>query len=101
MLCRIFLMIAQRYAGEEYKSYQNLTTGFLLTLYSVMVYGAGICAFGKVRPKDFYFLAPRLSGLGILCFLLLWETSGRYFTNYIPLLIISAVLAITFKEWRK
>lgn len=89
------------YAGEDYKSYQHLTTGFLLTLYSVMVYGAGICAFGKERPKDFYFLAPRLSGLGILFFLLLWETNGRYFTNYIPLLIISAILAITFKEWRK
>ena len=89
------------YSGKNYKDYQHLTTGFLLALYSVMVYGAGLCAFRKRRPKDFYFLAPRLSGLGILFFLLLWETSGRYFTNFIPLLIISAVLAITFKEWRK
>ena len=89
------------YAGEKYKNYQHLTTGFLLTLYSVMVYGAVICAFGKERPKDSSFLAPRLAGLGILIFLLLWETSGRYFTNFIPLLIVSAVLATTFIEWRK
>lgn len=89
------------YAGEKYKSYQNLTTGFLLALYFVMVVGAGMCAFGKKEPKDFSYLAPRLAGLGILAFLLLWETSGRYFTNYIPLLIVSGVLAITWKERRK
>lgn len=88
------------YAGSKYKSYQNLTTGFLLCIYTIMVFGASVCAFKKNKPKDFYYLTPRLAGLGILAFLLLWETSGRYFTNYIPLLIVSTVLSITWKDWR-
>lgn len=88
------------YEGQQYKSYQNLTTGFLLCIYTIMVFGASLCTFRKNKPKDFYYLAPRLAGLGILAFLLLWETSGRYFTNFIPLLIVSAVVSITWKDWR-
>lgn len=89
------------YGGEKYSSYQTMTTGFLLALYALMVFGCAVSAFWKKEPtKDFTFVAPRLAVMGIFAFLLLWETSGRYFTNYIPMMIVCAVLAISWKDFR-
>lgn len=36
----------------------------------------------------------RLATLGILVFLPLWETSGRNFTNFVPLMLVCAVLSL-------
>lgn len=83
------------YAGERYSSYQHLVTGILLGIYLFMLIGAIMCL--KEREKNII-LAPRLAGLGILAFLLMWETSGRYFTNFVPLLLICAVLAFKWEE---
>lgn len=81
------------YEGEKYDDYRHLGTGFLLVLYLFTVAGAAVCAFRRTLSPDTAFLSPRLACLGILFFLLLWETSGRYFTNYVPMFIVSAVFA--------
>jgi len=81
------------YAGENYSKYRHLTTGMLLTVYLFMLIGA-IQALREKELKRSIFLAPRLAGLGILTFLLLWETSGRYFTNFVPLMLVCAVLSL-------
>ena len=62
-----------------------------------MLRWAAICLKGKNTSKDIV-LAPVLAGLGILAFLLLWETRGRYFTNFVPVLLVCA--AISF-NWEK
>lgn len=81
------------YEGENYDDYRHLGTGFLLVLYLFTAAGAAVCAFGRKLSPDSVCLSPRLACLGILFFLLLWETSGRYFTNFVPMFIVSAVLA--------
>lgn len=81
------------YDGEKYDDYRHLGTGFLLVLYLFTVAGAAVCAFRRTLSPDSACLTPRLACLGILCFLILWETSGRYFTNYVPMFIVSAVFA--------
>lgn len=85
------------YDGEKHVSYRNFTTGLLLMVYLFMIYGAVRCMISKGLEKC-RVLAPRLAALGILSFLLLWETSGRYFTNFIPLMIICAVISF---DWKK
>ena len=47
-------------------------------------------------------LAPSLSVFGILLFLLIWETDGRYITNYLPFIFICATMGInSIFGWRK
>ena len=52
---------------------------------------------------DTSFLVPGLSVLGILLFLLMWETSARYITNYIPMIYIGAVIGMKEieKYWKQ
>ncbi len=85
------------YAGEKYGTYRHFTTGMLLVVYLFMLLGAAHCLQEK-EIRQGCILAPRLACMGILAFLLLWETSGRYFTNFVPLMLICAVLSL---EWKK
>lgn len=86
------------YNGKKYKSYSHLTTGILLAVYFFMLAGAWRSLRRKGSSPGEEILAPRLACLGILAFLLFWETSGRYFTNFIPLMLVCAVLAFEGKK---
>lgn len=87
------------YAGKNYSKYQSFSTGLLIVLYLLAIVGAGRDIVGKVKYRESIFpTAPRLAMLGILCFLILWETSGRYFTNYVPILIVCASLTLYWKK---
>lgn len=39
-------------------------------------------------------IAPRLALLGVMFFFSAWETSGRYITNYVPIIIVCAAMGI-------
>jgi hypothetical protein len=87
------------YAGKNYSKYQSFSTGLLIVLYLLAIVGAGRDIVGKVKYRESILpTAPRLAMLGILCFLILWETSGRYFTNYVPILIVCASLTLYWKK---
>lgn len=87
------------YAGKNYNQYQSFSTGVLLLLYLLAIFGAVRDIIGKVKYRQSILVtAPRLAMLGILCFLILWETSGRYFTNYVPMLIVCAALTLYWKK---
>ncbi len=81
------------YEGEKYSSYQHFATGMLLMVYFFMLAGAVDCLVGRADDGEWEILAPRLACLGILSFLMLWETSGRYFTNFVPMMLVCGVLA--------
>lgn len=88
------------YAGEKYGEYIQAATGILLAVYVLGVLGAAVSLFYQYTGADdaFWQLAPRLSMLGILAFLILWETSGRYFTNFVPMFLISAVSVVSMRR---
>lgn len=86
-------------AGKNYSKYKLFSTGLLIVLYLLASVGAIRDIIGKVKYRESILpTAPRLAMLGILCFLLLWETTGRYFTNYIPLLLICASFTLYWKK---
>lgn len=89
------------YDGKKFSSYQCLTTGMLLIIYLFMLSGVYTCLGEKQINQNLTMLAPRLACLGILTFLLFWETSGRYFTNFVPLMIICAVSAVKINRKKK
>ncbi len=80
------------YDGKKYSSYLHFSTGMLLMVYFFMLTGAVGCLRGSMDGGGWEILAPRLACLGILSFLMLWETSGRYFTNFVPLMLVCGVL---------
>lgn len=82
------------YDGEKYSTYKHASTGVLLLVYLFMLIGAWQCIREKQITPELEVLAPRLACLGILAFLMLWETSGRYFTNFVPMMIICGVIAL-------
>ena len=46
------------------------------------------------RRPTWYYLAPQVAVFGAMLFFAGWETSGRYITNYIPVILLSAVMGI-------
>ena len=84
------------YAGKNYSKYQSFSTGLLIVLYLLAIVGAGRDIVGKVKYRES--ILPTAPRLAILCFLILWETSGRYFTNYVPILIVCASLTLYWKK---
>lgn len=89
------------YSGENFAFYQHISTGYLLAIYFIMVAGVIYTIFVKNKEDAKKALAPRLCCLGILAFLLMWETNSRYITNFVPMLLISATLAITWIGGKK
>ena len=49
-----------------------------------------LAALKKKYTEPARFMAPYIAFFGLALFLLMWETSGRYITNYIPILFICA-----------
>lgn len=86
------------YDGEDYQTYRGLCQGVFLAVLGLMALSGLQEAFGrKAEPGQaatWRFLAPRLAMFGVLLFFAGWETSGRYITNYIPVIFLSAVMGI-------
>lgn len=80
------------YEGKYYKWYYLITTGMLLAAYFMMILGSAF-ELSVRRKLSRYQLTPQLAVFGIFLFLLMWETNVRYFTNYIPLIFVSATYA--------
>lgn len=79
--------------GAYYSVYQHICTGVLLALYLLMI-ASGYQELFAIKSKSFRHIAPRLAVFGLLLFLLCWEARWRYFSNYIPLIFISALLGM-------
>lgn len=81
------------YDGSNYASYQILCNiafyTFLLFMFLLMVMEIMKMKSGKHRQKAGVFSAV-LAMAGITVFLMHWETSSRYITNYVPVLLVLA-----------
>ncbi len=79
------------YSGEHYFLYKAICDGVLLLMIILSVTGAIIL----LRKKRFdSTLILYLSLIGIMVFLSMWEVSGRYSTNFMPFIVITATLAV-------
>ena len=79
--------------GDKYELYRHICEAILFTLMLFMVLLALKYFFSK--EKNIY-LAPLVAVFGIFLFLLGWEANRRYFTNFVPVIIVCAVLGIDY-----
>lgn len=84
------------YSSPKYGSYRTLCQGsYLLVLLLMLTGGIGSLLAGLKRERQEHkgrdSIIPPLAFLGLWMFLMLWETSGRYFSNYISILLLCAV----------
>lgn len=74
------------YDGAHYSGYKYATQAALITAYLFVTIGAA-AAFWR---RDKTVLAPFVAVFGLLLFLAAWESSSRYFLNFIPILFVCA-----------
>jgi hypothetical protein len=74
------------YSGEHYSAYKLLASG---TFFGILLLMLG-SAYQSLFLKRRFCLIPHLCSLGIFLFLMLWEVTGRYMTNYIPMFFLAA-----------
>lgn len=85
------------YSSEKYNNYQTLCLGVFMTVMLLMFLGV----VSNLRGK--YILTAEMSALwlaffGIWLFLMLWETSARYFTNYLSIMLLTALYGFSNLE---
>lgn len=81
------------YSSEQFDRYQTLCLSVFLAIMLLMFLGV----IKSLRGK--YVLTAEMSALwlaflGIWLFLMLWETSARYFTNYLSVMLLSALYGL-------
>lgn len=75
--------------GEHYAVYKHICTAVLIALYILVIISCVFDVFGRTDFGNLF--APRLALFGLVLFLLFWEARWRYFSNFIPVIIVSAV----------
>lgn len=81
------------YSSPHYSTYSSICCGIHLGIMLLAIMSAieKLIQTIKNTAQISHFMAPHIAFIGITLFLLMWETSGRYITNYIPILFICAV----------
>ena len=79
--------------GEYSTVYKHLCTGVLLALYVLMIFSSMQEVLWE-NSRTLRFLVPRLAVFGLLLFLICWEARWRYFSSFIPLIFVSALLGM-------
>ncbi len=79
--------------GEGYGAYKHVCGGALLAAYLLLIMGAAGDIFAR-GDRVFRSIAPRAAVFGLLLFLLWWEARWRYFSNFIPLIFLSALTGL-------
>ena len=77
--------------GKYFSYYFYFADGVQLSLLLLLIV-SGVTSFWKSDDKSNII---RVAIFGMLLFLLLWETRSRYLVNYIPILIIGAVIGFS------
>ena len=78
--------------GVWHDIYKHICAGVLLALYIIIIVSCAADVLSK-GPTTIL-LAPRLALLGLILFLLIWEARWRYFSNFVPVMIVSAAVGL-------
>lgn len=82
------------YSGENYKTYKYMTQIPLITSYIFMCIGALRCIIESILYGEMKVLAPFTAIFGLTIFLAFWESSSRYFLNFVPIIYICGSFAV-------
>lgn len=93
------------YSGEKYHSYQTVCNMVFYALLLLLLIANVNCIRRFASPSSTAddtpvqktvtaLQAPVLASIGITLFLMHWETSARYITNYVPVLLIISVYGL-------
>lgn len=74
------------YDGKFYSRYKYLTQAVLITEYLFVAAGSALA----LKRRDRSVIAIFAAVFGLILFLALWESSSRYFLNFIPILFLCA-----------
>ncbi|MBR5948537.1 MAG: hypothetical protein IKZ82_07845 [Clostridia bacterium] len=72
--------------------YKHLCTAVLAAMYLLLIASCVSDAFFK--GTTLRILAPRLALLGVFVFFLLWEARWRYFSNFVPVIMLCALTGL-------
>ncbi len=81
-------------AGEGYPAYRDLCTGIMLALWLLTLAGA-LTALARKQGGAWACPQAFVALLGIFVFLMLWEPSDRYFSNYYAVLIVAGIIGLS------
>ena len=85
------------YSGEKYNIYQTICLGIFVVVMLLMLFGVS----GSFHNRGILhanMTALWLAFVGLWIFLMLWETSGRYFSNYLSVMLLSALFGLPHFE---
>jgi hypothetical protein len=78
--------------GAYHAVYKHICTGVLIALYIPLIASCVLDVTGKHTARDLF--APRLALFGLMLFLLFWEARWRYFSNFVPIIMVLAITGL-------
>lgn len=83
------------YDGEYYLIYQTLCHGTFLAILILMFLSSLECII-NTKSNIYTSIAPKVAFLGIWLFLMMWESTARYFSNFISMMIVVATMGMAY-----
>lgn len=81
------------YDGVNYMRYKYATQPALISAYVFVLLGAA----AALRRGKGYDIVPFIAVFGVFLFLLFWESSSRYFLNFVPVIFLCAAQGASYK----
>lgn len=75
--------------GAPRKVYKHICTAVLAAMYLLLLFSCVSDIF--TNGQSVRILAPRLALLGVFLFFLIWEARWRYFSSYVPIIMLCAI----------
>lgn len=78
--------------GAPREAYKHICTAVLAAMYLLLI--ASCFADSFCKGATMRILAPRLALFGVFLFFLIWEARWRYFSNFIPIIMLCAITGL-------
>ena len=78
--------------GAPREVYKHICTAVLAAMYLLLIFSCVSDIFSNGQSVQL--LAPRLALLGVFLFFLVWEARWRYFSSYVPIVMLCAVTGL-------
>ena len=78
--------------GAPREAYKHSCTAVLAAMYLLLIFSCIADIF--LKGKTVRLLAPRLALLGVFLFFLIWEARWRYFSNFVPIVMLCAITGL-------